>query len=138
MIQQSLVSGLTMAVDQPWTWYWPPRHGNAGGRGAQPAIAPDGAVSEHPCLQTSVRVHLGFRVPISRNYFLFFGVLAAQGCTCSPCIAANAEGVGELTDHRPQWATMLALAAMVLGVMELFKLLRGRLVKRADTQEIES
>lgn len=67
-----------------------------------------------------------FRVPVSRNYFLFFGVLAAQGLHL---LAMNFGPMQKVLGVTPttalNWVTMLGLATIMLVAMEIFKIVRG-------------
>jgi magnesium-transporting ATPase (P-type) len=68
-----------------------------------------------------------FRVPLRRNYILVFGVIAAHGLHL---IAMNTSLFQNLLGISPvsisQWLILLACAAPLLVVMELFKLFQRR------------
>ncbi len=138
MTQQTIVSGLTMAAICMGCWYW------LIGMGIPEAAARNQLLL---LMVLCENVHVfnvrseytsAFRVPISRNYILFFGVLAAQGlhilCMQLPPMQ---KVLGIAPVSLEQWAAMLGIAAVMLVVMELFRLVRGRLVGRLVTNGIE-
>ena len=68
-----------------------------------------------------------FRVPLRRNYILVFGVIAAHGLhliAMNTSLFQNLLGVSPVSIS--QWLILLACAAPLLVVMELFKLFQRR------------
>jgi magnesium-transporting ATPase (P-type) len=68
-----------------------------------------------------------FRVPLRRNYILVFGVIAAHGLhliAMNTSLFQNLLGVSPVSIS--QWLILLACAAPLLIVMELFKLFQRR------------
>lgn len=74
-----------------------------------------------------------FRIPLSRNYILIFGILGAQGlhvaATYNPFLqrALNLSPI-----PLRQWLLLLAISSSVLWVMELFKWMERRRTKAAS------
>lgn len=125
MIEQTVVSGLTMAAVAFGSWYWMMAQGW------------DEAASRNFLLLLVVvmqNVHVfncrsewvsAFAVPLRRNRILVFGVLAAQGLHI---LAMNVPFMQTVLRTAPislsQWALLAMLALPMLAVMELYKLLR--------------
>jgi magnesium-transporting ATPase (P-type) len=66
-----------------------------------------------------------FRVPISRNYFLIAGVIAAQGIHILALYVPFLQDVLQLQPvSLVEWLVLLALASSVVVVMEIFKAVR--------------
>jgi magnesium-transporting ATPase (P-type) len=66
-----------------------------------------------------------FRVPISRNYFLVAGVIAAQGIHILALYVPFLQDVLQLQPvSLVEWLSLLALASSVVIVMEVFKAVR--------------
>ncbi|HAK94101.1 MAG TPA: ATPase, partial [Planctomycetes bacterium] len=134
MTQQVLLSGLTMAAICFGAWYWLLDLG----------ISEEAARNRLLLLMVLCQnIHVfnvrseytsAFRMPISRNYILFFGVLAAQGlhllCMHLPLMQ---EVLGIAPTSLRQWSALLGIAMAMLAVMELFKLLRARFAARPGT-----
>jgi magnesium-transporting ATPase (P-type) len=126
MINQTVVSGLTIGLTALAYWYWmiEIRH-----------LPED--LSRNSLLLLMVllqNVHVfncrsesvsAFGVPLHRNYLLVFGVIAAQGihilCMYIPVMQRV---LNVHTVPVSQWFLTLALAMIVLVVMEVFKLAR--------------
>jgi len=66
-----------------------------------------------------------FRVPISSNYFLIAGVIAAQGIHI---LALYVPVIRDILQLQPvslvEWLSLLVLASSVVVVMEIFKAVR--------------
>ncbi len=134
MTQQVLLSGLTMAAVCFGAWCWLLDLG----------ISEEAARNQLLLLMVLCQnIHVfnvrseyasAFRVPISRNYILFFGVLAAQGLHLLCMHVPLRQGVlGIAPTSRRQWSALLGLAMAMLAVMEVFKLLRARFAGRPGT-----
>ncbi len=129
MVSQTLVSGLTIGAIAFGFWYWMIGHG-----GYAEAEARNHLLLLMVLMQN---VHVfncrseatsAFRVPLSRNYILVLGVIAAQGIHLLSMHLPLMQGIlGTDTVPVEQWLAMLALALSVLAVMEIFKLARRRI-----------
>ena len=129
MIQQTLVSGLAIGALAFGSWYW-----LIESRMMDEASARNFVLLLMVLLQN---VHVfncrsesqsAFRVPLRRNYILIFGVLAAQGIhIASMQIPFMQNLLGTEPVPPVQWLTALALALIVLLVMEVFKFIKKRI-----------
>lgn len=130
MVGQTMVSGLTMGVLAFGFWYW-----SVGMEKMDESIARNLVLLLMVLLQNvhvfncrSERVS-AFRVPIKRNVILVFGVIVAQGVhILSMYIPFMRRILGTLPVTFHQWILLLALAMVLLVVMEVFKLVRNKLV----------
>jgi len=76
-------------------------------------------------------VESAFRVPLSRNYTLVLGVVAALGVHLAAMhipLMQRVLQVGPIDPH--EWVVPVALASIVLVVMEVFKAVRRRTARR--------
>jgi len=131
MTQQTLISGFTMAAICFGIWTW------LIGMGISETEARNQLLL---LLVLCEGVHVfnvrseyasAFRVPISHNYFLIFGVFSAVGLhlLCMH-LAPMQKVLGIAPVNLERWALMLGTAAVMLVVMELFKLLRTRFIEK--------
>lgn len=130
MVGQTIVAGLTMGVLAFGFWYW-----SVGVEKMDESIARNLVLLLMVLLQNvhvfncrSERVS-AFRVPIKRNVVLVVGVVVAQGVhilTMYLPFMRRILGTVPVTFH--QWIFLLALAMVLLVVMEIFKLVRNKLV----------
>lgn len=127
MTQQTVVSGLAMAALCFGSWYWLLSTGMPDAEARNLLLLLFVLCQNVHVFSVRSEYASAFRVPISRNYVLFFGVLAAQGlhllCMNLPPMQKI---LGVSAVNLRQWATALALAGVMLVVMEVFKLLRRR------------
>jgi calcium-translocating P-type ATPase len=128
MTQQTVVSGFAMAALWLGSWYWLLGTGLPETEARNLLLLLIVLCQNFHVFNVRSEYTSAFRVPISRNYPLFFGVLAAQGlhllCMHLPPMQ---KVLGITTVNLQQWATMLALATGMLVVMEVFKLTRRAL-----------
>ena len=128
MIGQTLVSGLAIGALAFAFWYWMIKV-----QTLQEASARNIILLLMVLLQN---VHVfncrsekvsAFMIPLQRNFILVFGVLAAQGIHILSMNAPFMQGIlGTEPVHFNQWLIALALALIVLVVMEMFKWVTGR------------
>ncbi|BCR03346.1 haloacid dehalogenase [Desulfuromonas versatilis] len=125
MIEQNLVSGLTMGLLAFAAWAW------MNDRGLPETEARNLTLLLMVLLEN---VHVfncrserssAFRVPLRRNRVLIFGVAIAQGIhilALGTPLMQKVLGVAPVSLR--EWFTLLALASILLVVMEIFKRLR--------------
>jgi magnesium-transporting ATPase (P-type) len=128
MISQTLVSGLAIGALAFTSWYWMIKV-----QTLQEASACNMILLLMVLLQN---VHVfncrsekvsAFMIPLQRNLILVFGVLAAQGIHVLSMHAPFMQGIlGAEPVRFNQWLIALALALVVLVVMEVFKWVAGR------------
>lgn len=128
MSQQTIVSGAAMAALWFGGWSWLLASGLPEAEARNLLLLLIVLCQNFHAFNVRSEYTSAFRVPISRNYLLFFGVLAAQGlhvlCMHLPPMQ---KVLGISTATLQQWALMLVLAASMLVVMEVFKLMRRAL-----------
>ena len=128
MIWQTVVSGLTIGVIAFGLWYW-----LVVLQGTDEEIARN-LVLLYMVLSQGVHVFncrsetvSAFKIPLRSNLVLLGGVLAAQGLhILSMYLPFMQEVLGTRPVSLSQWLQLLALAAVILVVMEAFKLVRNK------------
>lgn len=124
MIGQTLTAGLAMGSVTLGLWYWLIRIVGMGEAEARNDLLLLFVLLQniHVFNCRSERTS-AFRVPISRNYLLVFGVLAAQGLHI---LSMHLPFMQSLLRIEPvswyYWKLLLALATSLLMVMELYKM----------------
>jgi len=72
-----------------------------------------------------------FRVPLSRNYLLIFGVLSAQGLHVLSMHLPFMQQVLRIEPITPfEWLNVFVLALPLLVVMEIYKIINRTIIKR--------
>jgi magnesium-transporting ATPase (P-type) len=137
MVEQTLVSGVTMAILAFGTWYTLIAWGVEENRARNMLLLLFVFLQNvHVFNCRSERVS-AFRVPLGRNYLLVAGVLAAQGvhlaCMHFPPMQ-KILGIGPVTLR--EWGVLLGLALVMIVVMETFKLVRPILVRNQDLRTL--
>ncbi len=127
MVEQTLVSGLVMAAVSIVLWFY------LIGTGWEVAQARNLLLLQVVLMQNfhvfncrSER-ESAFNVPISRNYILIFGVIAAQGIHIASLYLPFMQG---LLRTQPvsiaQWGALFGLASIILAAMEIYKLVKRK------------
>lgn len=133
MIKQTIISGVTMGVLAFGFWYW-----LVGSYGD--SMTPEQEYSARNLVLLLVvflqnfhvfncrsEVSSAFRVPLKRNILLVFGVLVAQGIHI---LSMQIPFMQEVLRIEPipvmHWVYVLALAAPIIVVVELFKLVQRK------------
>ncbi len=127
MVEQTVVSGLAMGLIAFFTWQRLLESG-------YPAEAARNQVLLLMVLLENVHVFncrservSAFRVSLRRNLILVFGVVIAQAVHILTMYLPFMQKVlGAAPVSLERWAFLLAQALLLLCVMELYKLLRGR------------
>lgn len=125
MTSQVVTSGVTMATICTAAWFWLLNTGmpEAEARSLLLLLMVL-CQNTHVFNVRSERVS-AFRVPISRNYLLFFGVLVAQGLHLGAMNFGPMQDVlGVVPTTFTQWLTMFGLALGMIAAMEIFKAVR--------------
>jgi len=136
MIEETLLSGTLIAVVALCAWHW------MLGNGWDEFAARNMLVLLMVLFEN---IHVfncrseyisAFRVPISRNYFLIAGVIAAQGIHI---LALHIPFFQNVLQVQPvslgEWVFLLALASTVVIVMEIFKAVRKHRPPRHKPEE---
>lgn len=129
MVTQTIASGFTMAVLAFAAWYW-----------LIEVKAFDEPSARNIVLLLLVllqNIHVfncrsesesAFKVPISRNYILIFGVILAQGIHILSMQLPFMQKILRIETVRfTDWFIVLLMACVLLFVMELFKIIRKHL-----------
>jgi magnesium-transporting ATPase (P-type) len=127
MVQQTLVTGLTMAMVAFGLWYWLLSHGLEEHMARNMVFMLMVLLENFHVFNCRSERVSAFKVPISRNYFLVGGVVVAQGIHVLALQIPFMQSVlkAELPDLT-SWMALLLLAATVLVASEVFKLVRAR------------
>ncbi len=122
MAEETLVSGLYMGVSAFVVWYL------LIGAGVEESAARNLVLLQMVLLENchvfncrSERIS-AFRVPLSRNYFLIIGVIAAQGIhILSMYIPFMQDVLGVSPVTFEEWLIFLGIALVLIAVMEVYK-----------------
>lgn len=122
MVEETLVSGLYMGLSAFAAWYF------LLGAGVEESAARNLVLllmvlleNAHVfnCRSASISA---FKIPISRNYFLFMGVIAAQGIhILSMYIPFMQDVLGVSPVTFEEWVSLMIIALGLIGVMEVYK-----------------
>jgi magnesium-transporting ATPase (P-type) len=131
MIQQTLTSGLTIGVIVFGFWYYliEIEHMNEFHARDLVLLLMVFMQNFHTFNCRSERTSI-FKIPLSRNYILVFGVLAAQGIhvlSMQLPFMQNILQIEPITVN--EWLYVLGLALPIILVMEIFKRIKGKIEK---------
>ncbi|KUG20327.1 MAG: HAD-IC family P-type ATPase [Methanomicrobiaceae archaeon] len=126
MIKQTLVSGIVIAFVAFGLWYWLLHNGWAEAEARNLVILLMVLLENFHVFNCRSEYRSLFRIPISNNYFLIGGVIAAQGIhILSMYIPFLQETLGVAPVRLGEWILLALLASIILIVMEIFKRVRG-------------
>lgn len=127
MVQQMVVSGATMAAVAFGLWYWFMQAGWEEGAARNMVLLLMVLLQNFHVFNCRSEYVSAFRVPIRRNVVLVGGVIAAQGIHILAMQMPFMQGVLQVQPVSMQdWFNLLGLAAVILVVMEIFKLVKFR------------
>jgi P-type Ca2+ transporter type 2C len=125
MIAQTLISGAVMFIGGIGLWYWLLKNGYEEAQARNLLLLLMVLFQNYHVFNTRSEYESAFRVPISRNYFLVFGVVAALGIHLLAMY--NIPFLQHVLDVAPvslaDFGLMAGLAFSILIVMEIFKLI---------------
>ena len=125
MIEEVLLSGVTIALIALGAWYWLLSSGWDEFAARNLVVLLMVLLENFHVFNCRSEYHSAFRVPISRNYLLIAGVIAAQGIHILALYVPFLQSVLQLQPVSPvEWLSLLALASLVVVVMEIFKAAR--------------
>ncbi len=128
MIEQTLVSGMTMAAITIAVWFFMMGRNWPVDQARNILLLLFVLMQNFHVFNCRSERESTFKVPISRNYILIMGVIAAQGIHIA---ALYIPFMQDLLSTNPvtiyQWLTLFAIASIVLFVMELYKLIKRRI-----------
>lgn len=128
MIKQTVVSSLTIAIVVFVTWYWLIAVKQMPEYSARNMILLLMVLFQNMHIfNCRSEVSSAFRVPLSNNYLLIFGIILAQGIHIVSMHIPLMQKTLKL-EHvsMSSWATMLSLSMLILVVMEIFKLVQRK------------
>jgi P-type Ca2+ transporter type 2C len=136
MVQQTMVSGITIGLIAFFTWWWLQGAGWEAGEARNLLLLLMVLLENVHVFNCRSEYDSAFRVPLSRNWLLVGGVLAAQGIHIASMYIPFMRGVlGVSPVSFLQWLYMFLLALILLAVMEVFKLVKRRLRKSGTRDE---
>ncbi len=125
MIEETLLSGVAIALIALGAWYWLLASGWDEFAARNLVVLLMVLLENFHVFNCRSEYLSAFRVPISRNYLLIAGVVAAQGVHILALYVPFLQNVLQLQPVSPvEWLSLLALASLVVVVMEIFKAVR--------------
>ena len=134
MVSQTIISGLTIAIITFAVWFY-----------LIEIIMMDETSARNIILLLMVflqNVHVfncrsevtsAFKIPLNKNYFLIFGVFLAQGIHILSMYIPFMQDILHVEPITAiEWFTVLALALPILIVMEIYKIINKRIIKKCD------
>lgn len=127
MIEEVLLSGTLIALVTLGTWYWLLSNGWDEFSARNLIFLLMVLFENFHVFNCRSEYVSAFRVPISRNYFLVAGVVAAQGVHIFALYTPILQDVLRVQPVTLiEWLSLLALASSVVIVMEVYKAIRKR------------
>jgi len=125
MIEETLLSGAIIGLVALGSWYWLLANGWDEFAARNLVVLLMVLFENFHVFNCRSEYRSAFHVPISRNYFLVAGVIAAQGVHILALYVPFFQDVLQLQPVSPvEWISLLALASLVVVVMEVFKAVR--------------
>ncbi len=134
MIEETLLSGAVIGLVALGAWYWLLGNGWDEFAARNLIVLLMVLFENFHAFNCRSEYLSAFRVPISRNYFLLAGVVAAQGIHI---LALYVPFLQDVLQVQPvslvEWLALLALASLVVVAMEVFKAVRRYRSRRHQT-----
>ncbi|HQD25295.1 MAG TPA: HAD-IC family P-type ATPase [Methanoculleus thermophilus] len=125
MIEEVLISGTVIALVALGVWYWLISNGWDEFAARNLLVLLMVLFENFHVFNCRSEYRSAFRVPISNNYLLIAGVIAAQGIHILALYIPFFQDVLQVQPVSPvEWLVLLALASSVVIVMEIFKSVR--------------
>ncbi|MDD4253716.1 MAG: HAD-IC family P-type ATPase, partial [Methanoculleus horonobensis] len=126
MIEETVISGTVIALVALGTWHWLISNGWDEFAARNLLVLLMVLFENFHAFNCRSEYFSAFRIPISRNYFLVAGVIAAQGIHILALYVPFLQDVLQLQPvSLVEWLVLLALASSVVIVMEIFKAVRN-------------
>lgn len=122
MMEQTLLSGGVMGFTSLILWFWLAEVGYETGEARNMMLLYFVLMAHYHVFSARSETRSAFRIPVSRNWILFFGVIAAQGLHIGVMyipFMQDLMGVKPVT--LDQWLLLLGMASSVLIAVELYK-----------------
>jgi magnesium-transporting ATPase (P-type) len=127
MVEQTLVSGLVMGLTAFGSWAWMLANGWPEETARNTLLMLFVLLQNVHVFNCRSEYESAFRVPLSRNWILMAGVLAAHGLHILALHLPVMQVILRTEPVSPaRWAVLLLLALPLLGVMEIYKRVRAR------------
>ncbi len=127
MVKETILSGTVIGVVALGTWAWLLANGWEVDAARNLVILLMVLLENFHVFNCRSETRSVFGVPISSNYFLVLGVVAAQGVhIIALYIPFFQEVLGFAPVSLEEWVTLLLLASIVVVVMEIYKFVRRR------------
>ncbi|MFW6135016.1 MAG: cation-translocating P-type ATPase [Elusimicrobiota bacterium] len=127
MIEQTLLSGLTMAAISLGLWFYLISNGWEIPEARNLLLLLVILMQNFHAFNCRSERESTFKIPIKRNYFLIIGVITAQ---LIHIISLYIPAMQQLLRTNPvsitQWLTLLSLASIMIWVMEIFKMVKRK------------
>jgi potassium/sodium efflux P-type ATPase len=138
MVQQNIVSGLTMALVTLAAWWWFLDIGYEEARARNLIFLLLVLMENIHAFNARSELQSVFKVPLQNNWILVFGVLAAQGLHILALYVPFLRNVLGTQPVTPlEWLELLAMASSLLITMEVFKAIKRRQLKSIRPQEVQ-
>ncbi|RXE57002.1 ATPase [Methanoculleus taiwanensis] len=125
MIKETILSGMVIGVVALGTWFWLLENGWEVDAARNLVVLLMVLLENFHVFNCRSETRSTFRTPLSNNYFLIIGVIAAQGVhIISLYVPFLQEVLGFAPVSLVEWGTLLLLASIVVVVMEIFKFTR--------------
>ncbi len=135
MIEQNLVSGISMGLIAFGVWYWMNTQGWPLAEARNSTLLLMVLLENVHVFNCRSERTSAFRVPFARNRLLILGVAVAQGIHILAMQLPLMQRVLQVTPISwSHWGTLLLLASILLWVMEAYKLIRFRGQPRNNPQ----
>jgi P-type Ca2+ transporter type 2C len=130
MLQQVIISGAFMGGITIGVWYYLINNGWEAGEARNLLLLLMVLLQNFHVFNCRSETTSAFRIPVSRNYLLIGGVIAAQGIHIgSMYIPFMQELLGVSPVSLKEWSILMGIAFTIIVVMEFFKIIKMRLVE---------
>ncbi len=127
MIEQTLISGLTMAGISIGVWFYLMSTGWEVAEARNILLLLMVLLQNFHVFNCRSEEESIFKVPISRNYLLIMGVIAAQGIhIASLFIKPMQDLLGTNPVTITNWLILFAIASIIIFVMEIYKIIKRK------------
>jgi magnesium-transporting ATPase (P-type) len=132
MIQETIISGFVIGIISFSTYFWLMSQGWDEFSARSVLVLLMVLLENFHALNCRSEYRSLFKIPFKNNYYLIFGILAAQGIHI---LAMMTPFMQDMLSIGPvdfmTWAVLLGLASLIVLVMELFKYFKFRFRKNA-------
>jgi len=133
MLQQVIISGAVMGGITIGTWYYLINNGWETGEARNLLLLLMVLLQNFHVFNCRSETTSAFRIPMSRNYLLIGGVIAAQGIHIGSMYIPFMQdllGISPVTFK--EWSILVGISFTIIIIMEIFKLVKRRLLERQE------